>query len=874
MQALLNRLRSQSNQQKQNNQAISPPESTQPVESSNPTETTPPGAAVAPPVVFSGLRKIHPNQEELLSSNADALPPPPSLQRTSTNELGVRIPSGLAPVANRQRTSSVSQPKEDTIRESNESEGEQPVAKPLVPEPGWSPKSNLSLFSSVPFSTGSGWSTFGRSKKEKENIAPPPSEDRTAINRGGANISRTSSRSRTNTTATRTPPTKSSALSRSNSARQPTSTDQLAYSRVPLGNNDSHENSVPDMNDRIPQTQQQQENTPSTPSAQHIPVSHQSPSTSDHKDATYPPRTTVIKSEESPAASSLPFTFGRQPPARPVAEALFVSEFGTPAVHQPIQGEGSPDDHKAKVEAISTNFSPSSVHPLLEPFPASETPSSEQPPQVPTQGRLHLASDSSIEQYAHTIDSRTGTRHPASSLTSDYSNELTHHRDDSASTPATAWSLDTPLRHSGLNHEEMSSRRGSQLIGSQERRSEVGPRIRAASDERRRHRSISSTSSGKKALSSRNSFGKGLGESKQSPGILPEIEPPEPVIVMSAGSANSQVFPSQEDLPPIASTSAHAHHDTSVTAVEEPSSLHVPSVAVTSPTPRASPINPVPNRLSHLFDMRAPDGYAHASGIGIAGVETHTRKSSLKVMGKRKAGEGDDSDEIVIQDQRGHRPRFDSNAPSSYYRKRMKLSSNVSEGDVFPLRTSTSVPRSGAPSVRSATSSRPGTAPRRSMQHNASAVSIPVSAILTPRAPSVHPSISGASKRQSGMRYQHPLKNRVQHRRRSDAWAESWVLDREEMPIQAWLFLAGFIIAPCWWAALLIPVRRRQAIGEKGIAPTLGVLERSNSGLWTDPAEFDEVQARLWRKRCLIATVVSTVIYVPIIVCAVVFSRR
>jgi hypothetical protein len=109
-------------------------------------------------------------------------------------------------------------------------------------------------------------------------------------------------------------------------------------------------------------------------------------------------------------------------------------------------------------------------------------------------------------------------------------------------------------------------------------------------------------------------------------------------------------------------------------------------------------------------------------------------------------------------------------------------------------------------------------------------------------------------------------------------WADSWILDRDEMPIQAWLFIAGFLIAPCWWVGTLLPVRRSQPSHEgedKGKnVPTVGLAARSNSGLWADATEFDEVQARMWRFRCFVATILSTFAYVPIIVCAVVFSKR
>jgi len=212
-------------------------------------------------------------------------------------------------------------------------------------------------------------------------------------------------------------------------------------------------------------------------------------------------------------------------------------------------------------------------------------------------------------------------------------------------------------------------------------------------------------------------------------------------------------------------------------------------------------------------------------------------------------------------------------APSSYHRKRMKLSSNASEKDAAALKASRGASHSA---TNSFDSSRPATAAanaRRNMSHNASAVSIPVSAIVSPRVPSVRRSISGASRRSDGFRYEDPLRNRAnrnQRRRKSEVFADSWILDREEMPLQAWLFLAGFLFPPCWWAALVIPVRR----GGKGKGPETGVTDKSTSGLWLDASQYDEELARMWRTRCLIAAIVTIVVYVPIIVCAVVFSRR
>lgn len=93
------------------------------------------------------------------------------------------------------------------------------------------------------------------------------------------------------------------------------------------------------------------------------------------------------------------------------------------------------------------------------------------------------------------------------------------------------------------------------------------------------------------------------------------------------------------------------------------------------------------------------------------------------------------------------------------------------------------------------------------------------------------------------------------------------------MPIQAWLFLAGFLLPLCWWAALVIPVRK----GGRGKDPESGrdaSADKSGSGLWVDQTQYDEELSRMWRTRCLVAAIISTLAYVPIIVCAVIFSKR
>ncbi|KIM24659.1 hypothetical protein M408DRAFT_331637 [Serendipita vermifera MAFF 305830] len=892
MHAFLNRLRSQ--KADKTSIPFSQPSSSSSNQAS--TEQT----TDAPPSQFDGVRKIHPNQDELLSTSS------PEVSKGSTSELGMRVPSALARVANRKVTPTGV---EETIRES--SELQRPEEIPT--ETGSTRKQSSSLFSAVPFSGATGWSTFGRS--QKENTAPLP-EDRPAANaRNGATVSRTSSQSRTTTTATRTPPTKSSGLSRSNSAKlsrnnstkqQPASSsiEQSSYSRIPLvPSHDIHENIGPRRveGEASPSTSQ---HTPSSPGGRPSSVFNTS---ADHPhehtiDGTYPPRTTVPKNPEPAAASSLPFTFGRQPPARPLAEDAFTSEMGI--VSSPETGAHQNSSRRSSANLVSKaatsggNQWPSAVTEEIlrlslfpqapssnaQAFPLVETPTSEQaPPNTHFQPRTHLISDTSTISEDNTINEP----HRVPSLISDTSNLAP----SSSQGTGRGWTPDLPLRGMasfGSSGDELTNPRGGSSwtnpsdTGS---RFEVSPRVRQASDERRRIRTGSGSSSGFKMLHRRASSDKPMGILKAKNQSLPAFGALEPITVFPVTTTSSQEFPKQgQGSQPAAGAAIPRTPTTSVIASDPSNPSGPPVVAVTAPTPRPSPARSrsASNRLTDLFvrdALRIPEGHAHASGIGVVGVETHSRRQSLKVTGKRKAGESEDEHEIVVNDERGHRPRFDSNAPSSYHRKRLKLSSNASEKDAAAARASRAASGSGAPSTGSFESSRPNTAGgglRRPLSRNASALSVPISAIVTPRAPSVRHSFSGTSRRSDGYRYHDPLRNRNsrnQRRRKRETWADSWILDRDEMPVQTWLFLLGFILPLFWWAALFIPVRK----GGKGKGPATdreAGADKSGSGLWVDQAQYDEELARLWRGRCLVAAIVSLFIYVPIIACAVVFSKR
>jgi hypothetical protein len=182
------------------------------------------------------------------------------------------------------------------------------------------------------------------------------------------------------------------------------------------------------------------------------------------------------------------------------------------------------------------------------------------------------------------------------------------------------------------------------------------------SSERRRRRTGSSSSTGFRVLSRRISSEKAIGGSKEKNQSLLAVGLVEPIVVFPVATTSSQEFPKQADPAPVATTSTHQASSEPASDHPTTSNLQVtPAVEVTAPTPRPSP-GRSSNRLTDLFTRDArkiPDGHAHASGIGVVGVEPHSRRQSLKVMGKRKAGETEE-DEIIVHDERGYRPRFDS----------------------------------------------------------------------------------------------------------------------------------------------------------------------------------------------------------------------
>jgi len=135
-----------------------------------------------------------------------------------------------------------------------------------------------------------------------------------------------------------------------------------------------------------------------------------------------------------------------------------------------------------------------------------------------------------------------------------------------------------------------------------------------------------------------------------------------------------------------------------------------------------------------------------------------------------------------------------------------------------------------------------------------SEISFPISALVTPHAPSISMS------RTSAYHMRDPRKPKTVPTEWSLRFKSE---DEEASPLQAWCFFIGFIIFPLWWAASFRPVPKTREVGgtdtEKAVALDDPQVERD---------------ARTWRKRCRIMAGISIVTYIPFIVLVAVFIPR
>ncbi|KAJ7196094.1 hypothetical protein GGX14DRAFT_474075 [Mycena pura] len=189
-----------------------------------------------------------------------------------------------------------------------------------------------------------------------------------------------------------------------------------------------------------------------------------------------------------------------------------------------------------------------------------------------------------------------------------------------------------------------------------------------------------------------------------------------------------------------------------------------------------------------------------------------------------------------------------SHAPSSSHRQRGMASADSSPSPGI---------HQGSRAASASASSRATGHGQPQLASTPSRTSLPISALVTPRAPSVAPSAGGTS-----YHMRDPRKPpRVQPTR--------WGLTLgASSPPHAWLFFAGFVLFPLWWiAGLCVPVPRTRRIGGDGD------IEKGTEQVVLDDPQM-EFDARTWRKRCRIAAGLSLITYVPFIALLAVFLSR
>lgn len=149
--------------------------------------------------------------------------------------------------------------------------------------------------------------------------------------------------------------------------------------------------------------------------------------------------------------------------------------------------------------------------------------------------------------------------------------------------------------------------------------------------------------------------------------------------------------------------------------------------------------------------------------------------------------------------------------------------------------------------------------------------SIPLSAIITPRAPSVD--------RLSTFHMHDPRKP---PRPRAIGWSLHRPTEEEDgSPIHAWLFWFGFFFPPLWWIASLWRIPQTRVVGTDTEKATVLVddpqVERGKE--FVVPivgVRFNDFQteARTWRIRCRVASFAFFFTYAPVIILLAVFAPR
>ncbi|OSC98002.1 hypothetical protein PYCCODRAFT_1418430 [Trametes coccinea BRFM310] len=292
------------------------------------------------------------------------------------------------------------------------------------------------------------------------------------------------------------------------------------------------------------------------------------------------------------------------------------------------------------------------------------------------------------------------------------------------------------------------------------------------------------------------------------------------------------------------------------------------------------PVTPTPIRTSRTPRTASEPGLRSVS-------EKSVLETPVNQKGKRKAEEVD----ITPPDQRagqhttfvlpegGHRSHHASEisrAPSSFNgRKRARLSTaspsaspaqsrpaSVSRHptDSWPNRPTN--PSTLHRAASKTASMRSGMRPESmiaAVHRNAerrrslSEISIPISALVAPHAPSL-------SVRSSMYHMRDPRRPRVHP---TPWYLELRTADHDGSPVQAWFFFLGFILFPLWYLASFWRIPKTRQVGG---------TDTEKAVTLDDPQV--EHDARSWRLRCRIMAAVSLFTYIPFIVLVAIFVPR
>ncbi|GJJ15485.1 hypothetical protein Clacol_009763 [Clathrus columnatus] len=283
-----------------------------------------------------------------------------------------------------------------------------------------------------------------------------------------------------------------------------------------------------------------------------------------------------------------------------------------------------------------------------------------------------------------------------------------------------------------------------------------------------------------------------------------------------------------------------------------------------------------------------------------APVNTNTNKNSVRSI-------------LVTRSESMDRPSdasHTSHAPSSFrlpQSKRIRLSetpppsqsqSRAASPPRSPPRNrnTSSSPQPSRPGSAAAVAVNPRGQSRTSLdsrRHNnrspslSESASIPVMAILTPRAPSIDtrhslntyhmrdPSLP-PSRRQSAV-WKGAATRKVLDEdilgMKSRSSLDRWGVESSLFPLQGWAFVVGFLVFPLWWVAAICPVIwgwgsrwKKRRFGDIHLIYTEEELQARET------LEYDV--AYTWRKRCRIMSVFGLFVYVPLIVLIAVLVPR